>query len=73
MLPQARAPTTNTTKCHYYEKPSTVPVASRCLCIEKEKEGKRGRETKTEGGREIENENDGLGGAKASARKPHVH
>lgn len=41
MLPQARAPTTNTTKCHYYEKPSTVPVASRCLCIEKEKERKR--------------------------------
>lgn len=67
------APTTSTTKCYYYEKPSTVPVASRCLCIEKEKAKKRERETNREGGREIENENDRLGGAKASTRKPHVH
>lgn len=28
MVPKGCAPTTSTTKCHYYEKPSTVPVAS---------------------------------------------
>lgn len=79
MLPDGRTPpTTSTTKCHYYEKPPTVPVASRCLCIEKEKARRGERETKRErrgrgGRREIENENDRLGGAKASTRKPHVH
>jgi len=39
-LPESCAPT-STTKCYYYEKPSTVPVASRYLCIEKEKAKKQ--------------------------------
>jgi hypothetical protein len=74
MLPDGH--TTSTAKCHYYEKPPTVPVASRCLCIEKEKARSEERETERKRGREereIENENDRLGGAKASTRKPHVH
>jgi len=48
-LPEGCALTTSTTKCYYYEKPSTVPVASRYLCIEKEKAKKRERETNREG------------------------
>lgn len=84
MLFKGCAPTTSTTKCHYYEKPSTVPVASPLPLYRggksgKERKGKRDEKKEGEGkegegeGREIENENDRLGGAKASTRKPHVH
>lgn len=40
MLPKGCAPTTSTTKCHYYEKPSTVPVASPLPLYKREKSGK---------------------------------
>lgn len=43
MLPEGCAPTTSTTKCHYYEKPSTVPVAS-AASVQKRKKREREKE-----------------------------